>query len=186
MSNTPVGNTTVNNSKLIKLKGQLGFPLKTKSPSGATAGGTPPQKKLSHFFAKNSIRKRAKYDSTLASSEFRRGVGGQAERTREPERAYASARIRPFSLAFGPAGYSRNRTPPTRIHPSKGKTEHRNKREKKCYLNLQVLQYFKSLLVYLHGHAAQITNIQTKKAKCPAIFRLGARRRQERRGTRTP
>jgi hypothetical protein len=29
--------------RINKIKGQLGFPLKTKSPSGATAGGTPPQ-----------------------------------------------------------------------------------------------------------------------------------------------
>jgi hypothetical protein len=39
--------------KFLRLiKGRLGFPPKTKSPSGATAGGIPP-KKLSHFFAKN-------------------------------------------------------------------------------------------------------------------------------------
>jgi hypothetical protein len=44
-----------------KDKGQLGFPQKTKSPSGATTGGIPP-KKWSHFFAK--IRKFANYAST--------------------------------------------------------------------------------------------------------------------------
>jgi hypothetical protein len=103
MPNTPVGSLYVKTNKSIKVEGQLGFPQKTKSPSGATAGGHPPQK-WSHFFAKIRIRKRAKYDSTLASSEFRRGAGGQAERTREPETAYASVRIRPFSLASGPAG----------------------------------------------------------------------------------
>jgi hypothetical protein len=102
MPNTPIGSLDVK----TKVKGQLGFPQKTKSPSGATTGGIPPQKKWSHFSQK--IRKRAKYDSTLDSSEFRRGAGGQAERTREPEIAYASARIRLFSLASGPVGYSRN------------------------------------------------------------------------------
>jgi hypothetical protein len=51
--NTPVGNLNVKNQQVNKDKGQLGFPQKTKSPSGATAGGTPPQK-WSHFFAKNS------------------------------------------------------------------------------------------------------------------------------------
>jgi hypothetical protein len=40
--------------------------------------------------------------------------------------------------------------------------EQRNKQNKKRYLNLQVLKHFKSLLVYLHGHTAQITNIQKK------------------------
>jgi hypothetical protein len=47
-----------------KVKGQLGFPQKTKSPSGASTGGIPPPppKKWSHFFAKN--RKFANYAST--------------------------------------------------------------------------------------------------------------------------
>jgi hypothetical protein len=103
MPNTPVGSLDVKTNKSIKVKGRLGFPQKTKSPSGATAGGIPPPK-WSHFFAK--VRKRAKYDSTLASNEFGRGAGGQAERTHEPEIAYASARIRPFSLASDPVGYS--------------------------------------------------------------------------------
>jgi hypothetical protein len=106
------------NQQVNKVKGQLGFPQKTKSPSGATAGGTPP-KNGPIFSQKN--RKRAKYDSTLASSEFKRGAGGQAERTREPEIAYASARIRPFSLASSPTGYSRYRTSLTQIHLGKGK-----------------------------------------------------------------
>jgi hypothetical protein len=30
-------------------------------------------------------------------------VGGQARKTREPDIGYASSRIRPFSLASGPA-----------------------------------------------------------------------------------
>jgi hypothetical protein len=47
-----------------KVKGQLGSPQKTKSPTGATMGGMPPPppKKWSHFFAK--IRKCANYAST--------------------------------------------------------------------------------------------------------------------------
>jgi hypothetical protein len=119
MPNTLVGSINVNNNKLITLKGNLVFPRKPSHPWGYY-GGHPP-KKWSHFFAK--ISKRTKYDSTLASSEFRRGTGGQAERTREPEIAYASVRIRPFYHASGPAGYSRNRTPPTRIHLGKGKKQ---------------------------------------------------------------
>jgi hypothetical protein len=121
MPNTPVGSLDVETNKSIKVKGQLGFPQKTKSPSGAIAGGIPP-KKMVPFFRKK-IRKRAKYDSTLASSEFRRGTGGQAERTREPEIAYAYARIRPFSLASGPAGYSRNRTSPNPNSPRQRKKQ---------------------------------------------------------------
>jgi hypothetical protein len=41
------------NQQVNKVKGQLGFPQKTKSPLGATARGTPP-KMWSHFFAKSS------------------------------------------------------------------------------------------------------------------------------------
>jgi hypothetical protein len=128
MPNTPVGSLDVKISKLIKLKGNLAFPRKPSHPQGLLRGGIPPQKKWSHFFAK--ICKRAKYDSTLASSEFRRGVGGQEGNTREPEIAYASARIQPFSLASEPAGYSWNRTSPTRIHLGKGKTEQCDKKNK--------------------------------------------------------
>jgi hypothetical protein len=37
-----------------KVKGQLGFPQKTKPPSGATAGGTPPPQ-IVPFFAKKIV-----------------------------------------------------------------------------------------------------------------------------------
>jgi hypothetical protein len=47
--NTPVGCTNVNFIEINKYKGQLGFPLKTKSPSWATAGASPPPPKWSHF-----------------------------------------------------------------------------------------------------------------------------------------
>jgi hypothetical protein len=40
--NAPVGCTNVNFHRINKAKGRLGFPLKTKSPSGATTGGIPP------------------------------------------------------------------------------------------------------------------------------------------------
>jgi hypothetical protein len=58
--NTPVGCTDINLSELIKLKGNLAFLKKPKSPSGATTGGIP--SKWSHFFPK--IREHAKYIST--------------------------------------------------------------------------------------------------------------------------
>jgi hypothetical protein len=52
--NTPVGSTNVNVSKSIKVKGQLGFPQKTKSPSGATTRGSPPPRKNGPIFLQNS------------------------------------------------------------------------------------------------------------------------------------
>jgi hypothetical protein len=119
--NTPVGCTNVNSFELIKSKGNLAFPRKPSHPRGLLRGAPPP--KWSHFFAK--IRKHAKYDSTWASGEFRRGARGQAGKTREPEVAYASARIRPFSLASGPAGHSWNRTSLAQIRLCEGK-EQRN------------------------------------------------------------
>jgi hypothetical protein len=117
--NTPVGSTNVNNSKLIKLKGNLAFPRKPSHPRGLLRGASPP--KWSHFSAK--IRKRAKYDLTLASSKFRQGAGGLAERTRELETAYASARIRPFSLASSPAGCSRKSNSPNPNLPKQRKKQ---------------------------------------------------------------
>jgi hypothetical protein len=73
------------------------------------------------FFRKIQLANALKYVMTEVSSEPRLGVDGHAERTRESEIAYASARIRPFSLASGPADRSRNRTLPTQIRTSKGK-----------------------------------------------------------------
>jgi hypothetical protein len=103
MPNTPVGSLDVKISRLIKLKGNLAFPRKPSHPQGLLRGASPQKNGL--IFSQK-YAKHAKYDSTLASSEFRRGAGGQAEKTREPEIAYAFARIWPFSLAYGPVGYS--------------------------------------------------------------------------------
>jgi CO/xanthine dehydrogenase FAD-binding subunit len=136
MPNTPVGSLDVKSNKSIKVKGQLDFPQKTKSPSGATTGGIPPPKNGPIFSQK--VRERAKYDSTLASSEFRRGAGGQAERTRELEIAYASTRIRPFSLASGQRATRENELPQPEFIQAKEKTEQRDKRNKKHHLHLSV------------------------------------------------
>jgi hypothetical protein len=51
------------------------------------------------FFRKKLHLKYAKYDSTQASNEFMRGASGQTGKMRKLEIAYASRRIRPFSLA---------------------------------------------------------------------------------------
>jgi hypothetical protein len=88
-------------------------------------GGIPP--KMVPFFRKNLTRKHAKYVSTLASSRLRQGAGGQTERMREPEIAYASARIRPFPLASGPAGCPRKTNSPNPNSPEqKEKIEQRD------------------------------------------------------------
>jgi hypothetical protein len=43
---------------------------------------------------------------------FEQGVGSLAEGAHEPEIAYASARIRPFSLASNPASHPRKSNSP--------------------------------------------------------------------------
>jgi hypothetical protein len=55
-------------TKMNEVKGRLGFPQKTKPPSGATVGGTPPQI-MAPFFAKNR-RKCIKYASTQVLGEL--------------------------------------------------------------------------------------------------------------------
>jgi hypothetical protein len=49
MPNTPVGSMNVNNSKLIKLKGNLAFPIKPSHPRGLLRGASPPQKMVPFF-----------------------------------------------------------------------------------------------------------------------------------------
>jgi hypothetical protein len=99
----------------------LAFPRKQSHPRGLLRGTPPPQN--GPIFRKNLTRKCANYVSTLASSEPRRGAGGQAERTSEPEIAYASARIRPFSLASGPVGCSQKSNSPNPNLPKQRKKQ---------------------------------------------------------------
>jgi hypothetical protein len=108
--NTPVGDDHANITSSIKRATRLS--PETKVTLGGYYGGHPP--KMVPFFRKNPralstvrLRPRAK---------FEQGAGSLAERTRESEIAYASVRIRPFSLASGPAGGSQKSTSLTRIY----------------------------------------------------------------------
>jgi hypothetical protein len=61
-----------------KHKGQLGFPLKTKSPSVATAGGNPPPPKNGPIFRKKTVANvpstpRPKFWGTYAGHEWLKG-----------------------------------------------------------------------------------------------------------------
>jgi hypothetical protein len=58
----------VNFHRINKVKGQLGFPPKTKSPSGATARGIPP--KNGPMFLQKIAAKSAKYASTQILGEL--------------------------------------------------------------------------------------------------------------------
>jgi hypothetical protein len=55
-----------------KVKGQLGFPQKTKSPSGATTGGTPPEKMVP-FFRENSQVRQLRLNLSLRQVQIERG-----------------------------------------------------------------------------------------------------------------
>jgi hypothetical protein len=117
--NTPVDCTNVNSIEINKYKGQLGFPLKTKSPSGATMGGTPPPK-WSHFFAKTH-RKCTKYASTQVLGELTRDASSQKVKKRESGIAYASSRIWPFPLTTSPTRYSCESNSPSQGSPKKSR-----------------------------------------------------------------
>jgi transposase InsO family protein len=102
--NTPVGCTNVNSIEINKYKGKLGFPLKPKSPSGATIGGHPPPQNGPIFFAKNH-RKCTKYASTQVLGELTRDASSQRAKKRESGIAYTSSRIWPFPLATSPTSF---------------------------------------------------------------------------------
>jgi hypothetical protein len=116
--NTPIGCTNVNSIEINKCKGQLGFPLKTKSPSGATTGGIPPQKK-GPIFSQKIHRKCTKYASTKVLGEPTRDASGQKVKKHESGIAYASGRIRPFPLTNSPTSYSCKQNSPSQGSPKK-------------------------------------------------------------------
>jgi hypothetical protein len=96
---------------LNKVKDDSTFSPKTKSPSRAATGGTPP--KQSHFFTKNLYSKtpNTSRPGSLGKKDARRerpkGEDGQVGT------AYASCRIRPLPLTTLPKGYSWKRSTPS-------------------------------------------------------------------------
>jgi hypothetical protein len=56
-----------------KVKGQLGSPKKTKSPSGTTTGGIPPPEKMIPFFRKNSQVCQLRLNPSLEQVQIERG-----------------------------------------------------------------------------------------------------------------
>jgi hypothetical protein len=133
----------VNSIETNKYKGQLGFPLKTKSPSGATAGASPPPKKWSHFFAKTR-QKCFKYASNQILGEPTQDASGQKAKKRKSGIAYASSRIWPFPLAASPTIYSCERTFPSQGSPKKiGGQNNTIAVANNDYFNFQAFKCFK-------------------------------------------
>jgi hypothetical protein len=106
MTNAPVGDNYVNVISLMKRATR--HSPETQVTLGGYYGGHPP-----HFHAKTKQLMRAKFVLYFGPEQrFEQGAGSLAEGAREPEIAYASARIRPFSLASNPAGHPRKSNSP--------------------------------------------------------------------------
>jgi hypothetical protein len=104
MTNTPVGGKHVNITNSIKRATRLS--PETQVTLGGYYGGHPPQN--GPIFSQKGNNSRALSMFLLQPrAKFEQGAGSLAERTRESEIAYASARILPFSLASNPAGHPR-------------------------------------------------------------------------------
>jgi hypothetical protein len=109
VTNTPVGGNHVNITSLMKRATRLS--PETQVTLGGYYGGIPP--KNGPIFRKKRNNSRALSMFPLRPrAKFEQGAGSLAERTRKSEIAYASARIRPFSLASNPAGRSRKSNSP--------------------------------------------------------------------------
>jgi hypothetical protein len=110
MTNAPVGDNYVNAISLMKRATRLSS--ETQVTLGGYYGGHPPQK-WSHFRAKTKQLTHAKFVFYFDPEQrFEQGAGSLAAGAREPEIAYASARIWPFSLASNPAGHPRKSNSP--------------------------------------------------------------------------
>jgi hypothetical protein len=105
MTNAPVSDNYVNVISLMKRATRLS--PETQVTLGGYCGGHPPPK-WSHFHAKTKQLTHAKFVFYFGLEQrFEQGAGSLVEGAREPEIAYASARIRPFSLASNPVGHPR-------------------------------------------------------------------------------
>jgi hypothetical protein len=83
----------------------------TQVTLGGYYGGIPP--KWSHFRAKTKQLTRDKFVCYFGlEQKFEQGAGSLAEGARELVIAYASAMIRPFSLASNPAGHPQKSNSP--------------------------------------------------------------------------
>jgi hypothetical protein len=178
--NTPVGNEHVNSTGSIKRATRLS--PETQVTLGATTGGIPPPKKMVPFFAKSP--RALSMTRPEPRAKFKQGADDLAERACKPEIAYASTRIRPFSLATGPVGCLRkSNSPNSNLHK-------RRKKQNSAMKTTSTIHFHKCLkqnVAYLHVHMAHILTYKQKKgAWRPAIFRLEERRRQRRLETGTP
>jgi hypothetical protein len=160
MPNTPVGNEHVNSSSSIKKATRLS--PETQVTLGGYYGEHPP-KKWSHFFTKNPHALSMTRPEPRA--KFRQGADGLAERVCKPEIAYASTRIRPFSLASGPAGCLRKSNSP-KLEFTQVKEE--TKQRDKVTNTIHFRECLKQNICLFTRPCRPFTNIQIKKGLAPS------------------
>jgi hypothetical protein len=176
---TPVGNEHVNNNSSIKRATRLS--PETQVTLGGYYGGHPPPPKMVPFFRKKPTR--AKYDSTLASSKIQTGRGwpsGKDARARDSLRLHEDMALlsclRPSRLL-------------AKIELPKLKFAQAKEETKQCDKTTNTIRFHKCLkqnVCLFTWPRGPYTNIQTKRAWRPAIFRPAERQRQQRPETRTP
>jgi hypothetical protein len=108
--NTPVGNNHVNITSSIKRATRLS--PETQVTLWGYYGGASPQKNGPIFSQKRNNSRVLSMFLLRPRAKFEQGAGSLAERTRKSEIVYASARIRPSSLASDPAGRLRKSNSP--------------------------------------------------------------------------
>jgi hypothetical protein len=108
--NTPVDDNHVNITSSMKRATRLS--PETQVTLGGYYGGHSPPKNGPIFSQKRKNPCTLNMFLLRPRAKFEQGAGSLAERTRKSEIAYASVRIRPFSLASDPAGRSRKSNSP--------------------------------------------------------------------------
>jgi hypothetical protein len=141
--NTPVGCTDVNPFELIKLKGNLAFPKKPKSPSGLLRGAPP--RKNGPFFHKNSRTHQVRFDLSLEKIQKERGQpSGKDTRIGDSLRLQLDTSLLPRLWTSGPlvkSNLSTSNSPKQR----KGIGEQCDKRNKSF---TSIYKIFKQIVVH--------------------------------------
>jgi hypothetical protein len=168
--------------RINKVKGQLGFPQKTKSPSGATTGGIPPPRKNGPFFRKSSQARQVRLDLSRGQIQAEREQpSGKDARAGDSLRLQQDTTLLPRLRTSGPlvkSNLSTSNSPKQR----KRAAEQRDKRNKNI---TSIYKMFQTSSCSLHGHVVPTLTLKQKRARRPVVFRLEGRRRRERLGTRS-
>jgi hypothetical protein len=133
--------------RINQVKGQLGFPQKTKSPSGATAGGIPPPN--GPIFCKNSQARQVRLDLSLGQIQAgREQPSGKDARAGDSLRLREDMALLPRLWTSGPLVESNLPSPNS---TRQRKTERSNQRNKKHHINSQAVLNKQLFITRPHG-----------------------------------